>query len=68
MWVPAFTNLRLRDFTIAFSDPIAEPLDQDGPKITRREDAMKMKNMREPDGPDVGRIMARLNAEKAARY
>ena len=41
---------------------------QDATKIAGREDAKKMKNSRQPDRPDVGRIMVGRNAEKATRY
>ena len=41
---------------------------QDAAKIAGREDAKKMKKMRQPDRPDVGRIMVRRNAEKATPY
>jgi len=41
---------------------------QDAAKIAGREDAKKMKNSRQPDSPDVGRIMVGQNAEKATRY
>jgi hypothetical protein len=40
---------------------------QDAAKIAGREDARKMKNMRQ-DRPDVGRIMVGQSAEKATRY
>jgi len=40
----------------------------DAAKIAGREDAKKMKNSRQPDTPDVGRIMVGQNAEKATRY
>jgi hypothetical protein len=40
---------------------------QDAAKTAGREDAKKMKNMRQPDRPDVGRIMVGQNAEKAVR-
>ena len=40
---------------------------QDAAKIAGREDAKKMKNMRPPDRPDVGRILVGQNAEKATR-
>jgi hypothetical protein len=40
---------------------------QDAAKMAAREDARKMKNMRQPDRPDVGRIMVGQNAEKATR-
>ena len=40
---------------------------QDAAKLAAREDAKKMKNMRQPDRPDVGRIMVGQNAEKATR-
>jgi len=35
--------------------------------MAAREDAKKMKNMRQPDRPDVGRIMVGQNTEKATR-
>jgi hypothetical protein len=41
---------------------------QDAAKIAGREDAKKMKNVRQPDRLDVGRIMVGQNAEKATRY
>ena len=41
---------------------------QDAAKTAGREDAKKMKNLRQPDRPDVGRIMVGQNAEKATRY
>ncbi len=41
---------------------------QDAAKIAGREDAKKMKNARQPDTPDVGRILVGQNAEKATRY
>jgi hypothetical protein len=41
---------------------------QDAAKIAGREDAKKMKNLRQPNRPDVGRIMVGQNAEKATRY
>jgi hypothetical protein len=37
-------------------------------KIAGREDAKKMRNMRQPAYPAVGRIMVGQNAEKATRY
>ena len=37
---------------------------QDATKIAGREDAKKMKNRRQPDTLDVGRIMVGQNAEK----
>lgn len=40
---------------------------QDAAKIAGREDAKKMRNMRQPDRPDVGRILVGQNAEKATR-
>jgi len=40
---------------------------QDAAKTAGREDAKKMKNSRQPDRPDVGRIMVGQNAEKATR-
>ena len=41
---------------------------KDAAKMAARDDAKKMKNMRQPDRPDVGRIMVGQNAEKATRY
>ena len=41
---------------------------QDAAKIAGREDAKKMKNMRQPDRPDVGRILVGQNADKPTRY
>jgi hypothetical protein len=41
---------------------------QDAAKIAGREDAKKMKNMRQPNTLDVGRIMVGQNAEKPTRY
>jgi hypothetical protein len=41
---------------------------QDAAKTAGREDAKKMKTSREPDRPDVGRILVGQNAEKATRY
>jgi hypothetical protein len=41
---------------------------QDAAKIAGRENAKKMKNMRQHDRPDVGRIMVGQNAEKATQY
>jgi hypothetical protein len=43
-------------------------LPQDAAKMAAREDAKKLKNSRQPDKPDVGRIMVGQNAEKATRY
>jgi hypothetical protein len=41
---------------------------QDAAKIAGREDAKKMRNMHQPDRPEVGRILVGQNAEKATRY
>ena len=41
---------------------------QDAAKIAGREDAKKMRNMRQPDRPEVGRILVGQNAEKPTRY
>jgi hypothetical protein len=41
---------------------------QDAAKMAAREDVKKMKNSRQPDRPDVGRIMVGQNAEKPTRY
>jgi hypothetical protein len=40
---------------------------QDAAKIAGRADAKKMKDIRQPDRPDVGRIMVGQNLEKATR-
>jgi hypothetical protein len=40
---------------------------QNAAKIAGREDAKKMKNMRQPDRPDVGRIMVGHNVAKPRR-
>jgi len=41
---------------------------QDAAKNAGREVAKKMKNSRQPDRPDIGRIMAGQNGEKPTRY
>jgi len=41
---------------------------QDAAKMAPREDAKKMKNMRQPDRPNVGRIMVGQNAEKPTQF
>jgi hypothetical protein len=41
---------------------------QDAAKMAARDDAKKLKNMRQADRPDVGRILVGQNAEKATRY
>ena len=41
---------------------------QDAAKIAGRENAKKMKYSRQPDRPDVVRIMVGQNAEKPTRY
>ena len=41
---------------------------QDAAKTAGREDARRMKNLRQPDRPDVERILVGQNAEKATRY
>jgi hypothetical protein len=40
---------------------------QDAAKIAGREDAKKMKNSRQPDRPDVERLMVGQNTEKPTR-
>ena len=40
---------------------------QDAAKAAGREDAKKMKIMRQPNRPDVGRIMVGQNTEKPTR-
>jgi len=41
---------------------------QDAAKIAGREDAKKMKNIRQQDKPDVGRILVGQSVEKPTRY
>jgi hypothetical protein len=41
---------------------------QDSAKAAGREDAKKMKNMRQPDRPHVGAILVGQNSEKPTRY
>lgn len=41
---------------------------QDAAKTAGREDAKKMKNSRQQDRPDIGRVMVGQNAERATRY
>jgi hypothetical protein len=41
---------------------------QEAAKTAGRADAKKMKNMRQPDRTDVGRIMVGQDAEKTTRY
>jgi hypothetical protein len=41
---------------------------QDAAKSAGRVDAKRMRNMRHPDRPDIGRIMVGQNADKATRY
>ena len=41
---------------------------QDAAKIAGCENAKKMKSSRQPDRPDVERIMVGRNAEQATRY
>lgn len=41
---------------------------QDAAKIAGRADAKKMKNLRQPDRSDIGRILVGQNTEKATRY
>jgi hypothetical protein len=41
---------------------------QDAAKIAGREEAKKMKTLRQPDKPDVGRIMVGQNTEKPTQY
>jgi hypothetical protein len=41
---------------------------QEAAKVAGREDAKKLRNMRHPDRPDVGRIMVGQNADKTTRY
>ncbi|MGD0906934.1 MAG: hypothetical protein ABSA96_05105 [Candidatus Acidiferrales bacterium] len=40
---------------------------QDAAKVAARENAKKMKNLHQPNRPDVGRIMVGQNVEKATR-
>jgi hypothetical protein len=41
---------------------------QDAAKIAGREDAKKIKNSRQPNRPDVGRVLVGQNVEQATRY
>ena len=41
---------------------------QDAAKMAAREDAKKMKNSRQPNTPDIGRILVGQNLEKPTRY
>jgi len=41
---------------------------QDAAKIAAREDAKRMRHMRQTDKPEVRRILVGQNAEKATRY
>jgi hypothetical protein len=41
---------------------------QDAAKNAGREDAKKMRNMHQPERPDVGGILVGQNAERATRY
>ena len=41
---------------------------QDAAKNAGREDAKRMRNLRLPDRPDVGRILVGQNTEKPTRY
>lgn len=40
---------------------------QDAAKIAGREDAKKLRNLRQPGRPDIGRILVGQNAEKPTR-
>ncbi len=40
---------------------------QDAAKMAARDDAKKMKNLRQPNRPDVGRILVGQNKEQATR-
>jgi hypothetical protein len=42
--------------------------DREAATEAAREDAKKMKNMRQSDKPDVGRILVGQNVEKPTRY
>jgi hypothetical protein len=61
-----FYEIRSADNTVLKRD--GSFATQDAAKMAAREDAKKMKNMRQPDRPDVGRIMVGQNAEKTTRY
>ena len=41
---------------------------QDSAKAAGREDAKKMRNLRQPDRPHVGTILVGQNTEKPTRY
>jgi hypothetical protein len=61
-----FYEIRSTDNTLLKRDGGFPTLD--AAKTAGREDAKKMKNMRQPDRPDVGRLMVGRNAEKPTRY
>jgi hypothetical protein len=50
-----FYDIRSADNTLLKRDGALPPKT---PRTAGRQDAKKMKNMRQPDSPDVGRIMA----------
>ena len=60
-----FYEIRSEDNTVLKRD--GGFASQDAAKMAAREDAKKMKNSRQLDTPDVGRILVGQNAEKAAR-
>ena len=60
-----FYEIRSADNTVLKRDGVFAS--QDAAKIAARDDAKKMKNMRQSDRPDVGRILVGQNTEKATR-
>ena len=61
-----FYEIRSADNTVLMRD--GGFATQDAAKTAGREHAKKMKNMRQPGRPDLGRIMVGQNKEKATRY
>jgi hypothetical protein len=61
-----FCEIRIADNTVLKRDG-GFPT-RDAAKIAGREDAKKMKNVRQPDRTDVGRIMMGQNTENPTQY
>ena len=60
-----FYEIRSADNTLLKRDGVFAS--QDAAKMAAREDAKKMKNSRQPNRPDVGRIMVGQNTEMPIR-
>ena len=61
-----FYEIRSADSTVLKRD--GGFASQDAAKMAAREDAKKMKNSRQPDRPDVERILVGQNMEKPTRF